>query len=73
MITDRQPHTLDRDDDLVAMELSTLSTFVDEGQLAVLLTLWQAREPGDNNAFMDLFVKKTELPAFPEGSEWPEE
>ena len=56
MINDKQPHTLDDDDDLVAMEHSTLHTFIDESQLAVLLTLWELREAGDNNTFMDEFV-----------------
>ena len=47
-------------DDLLYMERSTLSTFVDESQLAILLTLWQHREAGDNNAFMDKFVTPME-------------
>ncbi len=56
MAKDNQPHMIDDDDDLKYMERSTLYTFVDESQRAVLLTLWQMQETADNNAFMATFV-----------------
>ena len=72
-MNDQMPHILDDDDDLRYLERSTLSTFVDESQLAVLLTMWQNREAGDNNAFMRDFVDSLGLPddlqTFPEGDD----
>jgi len=47
---------LDPEDDMIAMERSTLRTFIGPGQLATLLESWYRQELQDNTAFLEKFA-----------------
>ena len=51
---------LDPEDDLLAFEQSTFSTFIDDSQKTTLLELWRRKEKADNDAFFREFCGGTD-------------
>ena len=52
------PYALDPEDDLLYMERSTFSAFVDPSQAMVLLEIWRRQERGDTRTFAEKFGRQ---------------
>ena len=57
------PYALDPEDDLLYMERSTFSTFIDPSQAAVLREIWKRQERGDVRPFAEKFGKEDKRPS----------
>lgn len=51
-MADKQWDGLDPDDDLIAMERSTMQTFIGPEQRGVLIEMWARQEQADHQAFL---------------------